>query len=60
MMERDDVINLFNDLISGKRREITFTIGYKVFEEVYDAFASEYNLNRSQFGYLVVITVDKR
>lgn len=60
MMERDDVINLFNDLISGKRREITFTIGYKVFEEVYDAFASEYNLNRSQFGYLVVVTVDKR
>lgn len=60
MMERDDVINLFNDLISGKRREITFTIGYRVFEEVYDAFASEYNLNRSQFGYLVVVTVDKR
>ena len=45
-MERDDVIKIFNDLISGERREIEFSKGYIV-------------LTRREFGYLVVITYDR-
>ena len=58
-MEKDDVIKIFNDLIAGKRREIEFSKGYRIFEEIYNAFASEFKLTRREFGYLVVITYDK-
>ena len=58
-MERDEVIKMFNDLISGERREIEFSKGYRIFEEVYNAFAREFKLTRREFGYLVVVTYDK-
>ena len=58
-MERDEVIKIFNDLISGERREIEFSKGYIVFEETYQAFAKDFNLTRREFGYLAVITYDK-
>ena len=58
-MDKDDVINMFNDLIAGARREIEFSKGYRIFEEIYNAFASEFKLTRREFGYLVVITYDK-
>lgn len=55
-MDKDVVIKMFNDLISGERREIEFSKGYRIFEEVYNAFASEFKLTRREFGYLVVVT----
>ena len=35
-MERDEVIKIFNDLITGERREIEFSKGYRIFEEIYN------------------------
>jgi hypothetical protein len=58
-VERDEVIKMFNDLISGERREIEFSKGYIVFEETYRAFAERFKLKRREFGYLVVITYDR-
>lgn len=58
-MKKDEVIKIFNDLIAGERREIEFSKGYKIFEEVYNAFASNFKLKRREFGYLVVVTYDK-
>lgn len=55
-MDKDVVIKMFNDLISGERREIEFSKGYRIFEEVYNAFAGEFKLTRREFGYLVVVT----
>lgn len=57
-MDRDKVIKIFNDLISGERREIEFSKGYIVFEETYREFAKDFKLTRREFGYLVVITYD--
>lgn len=58
-MGKDEVIKMFNDLIAGERREIEFSKGYRIFEEIYNAFASEFKLIRREFGYLVVVTYDK-
>ena len=55
-MDKDVVIKMFNDLISGERREIEFSKGYRIFEEVYNAFAGEFKLTRIEFGNLVVVT----
>lgn len=54
-MERDIVINIFNELISGERDKVCFSKGYKVFEETYEAFKKEFNLERKEEGYIVEI-----
>ena len=45
-MERDEIIIIFNDLICGKRYEITYSNGYKEFEEIYKLFAKDFNLTK--------------
>lgn len=45
-MDKEEVIEIFNDLISGKREEISFSRGYKVFEEMYKEFSKDFNLIR--------------
>ena len=41
-MERDEIITIFNDLICGNRNEITYSNGYKEFEEIYKLFAKDF------------------
>ena len=45
-MERDEIITIFNDLICGKRDKITYSNGYKEFEEIYKLFAKDFNLTK--------------
>ena len=42
-MEKDEIITLFNDLICGNRDEITYSNGYKLFEEIYEILSKEIN-----------------
>lgn len=58
-MEKDDVIMIFNELITGQRDEVSFSRGYKVFEEIYKGFKKNFNLQRKEEGYMSVITYVK-
>jgi hypothetical protein len=52
-MDRDKVIEIFNDLLEGKRRDIAFSKGYPVFEEVYEIFKDD--LERIDNGEISVL-----
>lgn len=64
-MEKSNVINMFCELISGKRDKIQFSKGYEVFEEVYDEIINgadyldnkKYNLERTEDGIISIITI---
>ena len=58
-MEKDNVIMIFNELITGQRKEVSFSRGYKVFEEIYEGFKKDFNLQRKEEGYMSVITYVK-
>ena len=45
-MERDEIITIFNDLICGNRDEITYSNGYKEFEEIYEILSKEINFTK--------------
>ena len=45
-MQRDEIITIFNDLICGRRDKITYSNGYKEFEEIYKLFAKDFNLTK--------------
>ena len=62
--ERDEefeekIINMFNDLISGQRKDICFSRGYKIFEECYEAFKEDFDLDRKEEGYMSIITFNR-
>ena len=42
-MGRNEIITIFNDLICGNRDEITYSNGYKLFEEIYEILSKEIN-----------------
>lgn len=55
-MTRNNIIEMFNKLLSGERKEINFSKGYKDFEDIYNNF-KEYNLKRTEkdcVGYTIV------
>jgi hypothetical protein len=52
-MDRDKVIEIFNDLLWGSRKEIAFSKGYKEFEEQYE-LNKEY-LERVDNGLISVV-----
>lgn len=66
-LDRDEVIEMFNQLLSGQRNVIKFSKGYKVFEDVYNAFTKDgnkYSLHRNdkdEIGYtLSEITIESK
>ena len=40
-MDRDRVIEIFNELLEGKRRDVAFSTGYPIFEEIYELFKED-------------------
>ena len=42
-MKKDEIITIFNDLICGKRDKITYSNGYKEFEDIYEILSKEIN-----------------
>lgn len=61
MLDRDslnEVIEEFNSLVSGARNEISFSKGYKIYEEVYNEFLKDFELKREEIketGHIEVI-----
>lgn len=56
-MEKDEVIEIFNNLVEGKVDKIVYSIGYKRFEEIYEEFKKEFNLEKKINGIEVIITL---
>ena len=54
-MERDEIIIIFNDLICGKRDKITYSNGYKLFEEIYEILSKEINFIKETDGLYTTI-----
>ena len=54
-MGRDEIITIFNDLICGNRDEITYSNGYKEFEEIYKLFAKDFNLTKETYDLYTTI-----
>lgn len=57
-MDSDKVIEIFNALLCGERKEINFSKGYKEFEETYEAFKKdleEKGFIRKENDFLVII-----
>ena len=50
-MKRDEIITIFNDLICGRRDKITYSNGYKLFEDNNeDNFASSLDNQCTDFS----------
>ena len=57
-MSRDRVIEIFNELLEGKRTELNYSKGYKVFEEIYELNKTDLeklNFIRKENDFLVII-----
>lgn len=54
-MERDEIITIFNDLICGKCDKITYSNGYKLFEEIYEILSKEINFTKETDGLYTTI-----
>lgn len=55
-MSMEQVIEIYNELLSGKRKMINFSKGYENFEKCYENF-KKYNLERKEIdqnGYILV------
>jgi hypothetical protein len=47
-MDKDIVIQQFNDLVSGQRKEICFSKGYETYEEMYKLFKEDFDIERKE------------
>lgn len=60
-MSRDNVINVYNKLLSGERKRLVFSKGYPIYEELYELFKEELEQNNfirkevSHIGWCEVI-----
>lgn len=51
-MKKEEIIKIFDDLITGKRDNIIYSFGYKEFEETYQEYAK-------CFPYLEKVIIEK-
>lgn len=58
-MQRDTIIDIFNDLLNGKREKIEYSEGYKEFEEIYEEL-KEYLTKEENNGICKTIIIRKR
>lgn len=60
-MERDEIIMIFNSLITGERKQIEYSKGYKLFDEIYNLFSENFNLKKEETEdkYVKVTLEDK-
>ena len=54
-MSREQVIEIFNDLICGNRDKITYSKGYAIFDEIYEAFEN-FGLIKKNKGIYKIVT----
>lgn len=57
-MDKEDVIRIFNELLCGERKQLNFSKGYKVFDEVYELFKDDLekmDFIRKENDFLIII-----
>lgn len=57
-MDRERVIKIYNELLTGERLRLNFSKGYKIFEEMYKLFKEDLekqNYVREENDFLVII-----
>ena len=59
-MERDEIIMIFNSLITGERKQIEYSKGYKIFDEIYDLFSKEFNLQKKEDGIYTIVELEDK
>lgn len=54
-MNRDDVLMIFRNLLDGTRDNITYSTGYKIFDEMFETF-KEFGLTKKKEGLYTIVT----
>ncbi len=54
-MNRDDVLMIFRNLLDGTRDNITYSTGYKIFDEMFELF-KEFGLTKKEEGLYTIVT----
>lgn len=58
-MKRDEIIMIFNSLITGERNQIIYSKDYKLFDEIYKLFSQMFNLKKEDIeGKCIRVTLE--
>lgn len=53
-MNREEVLMIFRNLLDGTRDKITYSTGYKIFDEIFEIF-KEFGLVKKEEGIYTVV-----
>lgn len=53
-MKREEVLMIFRSLLDGTRDKITYSTGYKIFDEMFEIF-KEFGLTKKEEGLYTVV-----
>lgn len=54
-MKWEDVLMIFRNLLDGTRDEITYSTGYKIFDEMFETF-KEFGLVKREEGLYTIVS----
>lgn len=54
-MNREEVLMIFRNLLDGTRDKITYSTGYKIFDEIFEIF-KEFGLAKKEEGLYTIVT----
>lgn len=54
-MKREEVLMIFRSLLDGTRDKITYSTGYKIFDEMFEIF-EEFGLTKKEEGLYTIVT----
>lgn len=54
-MNREEVLMIFRNLLDGTRDNITYSTGYKIFDEMFELF-KEFGLTKKEEGLYTIVT----
>lgn len=54
-MKREEVLMIFRNLLDGTRDEITYSTGYKIFDEMFETF-KEFGLVKRKEGLYTIVS----
>lgn len=54
-MKWEEVLMIFRNLLDGTRNEITYSTGYKIFDEMFETF-KEFGLVKKEEGLYTIVS----
>lgn len=58
-MKREEVLTIFRNLLNGTTDKITYSTGYKVFDEMFEIF-KEFGLTKKEEGIYTVVEKNEK